>query len=236
MRSMLLLTVMVMLFQFGSEREIVNHDIGLLMDAVEEENLELQSWEVVYLETMDDALFKKVKNELQIHHSVIIEQQDSIKKTIFSPQNDVKSLDYHITALDQEHGTGDIRVQIVIRGKSWELEDKAAFNNLTKRLQNKYAFRLERNFTCIKLLDNGIMNDGFSVNNLMRNLQVVHTMKHTDNMESSVYEEMHYGYSSLLSNELEVDETQINLHVAMRKMTNDKKQIIIGTPGILNEY
>lgn len=236
MRSLLLMTVMLTLFQFGSESVLFEHDIELLMDAVEEDEVILQNWEVVYLEEMDANTFANVKNELQRHHSFIIEQQDSTKKTTYSSKNKLDSIDYHITTIEQSYEANGVRMQIVIRGNMWDGEIRELFNDLTNRLQSKYTFDLKRNFTCIKLLNNGIISDGFSVNNLMENMQVVNKMNFTDNMESSVYEEMHYGYSTLLSNELDVDETQVNLHVVMRKIANDKKQIIIGTPGILNEY
>lgn len=239
MRGIWIVVSMIMLFQ-GSTQITPHHsdDLTLLLDATEEEGLTLEDWEIIFLEEMPLTSFEDMKNSLMIDHVVTKETSDGITKYIFQPKKKNDHLTYQFILLDSARFSGNVQIQLVLHGTSWDEQVKRIYTSMTNKLQRKYNLQLKENFTCIKVNDSDIINDGFSVNNMLEKMQILHKREQQDNITESSYLKNVYGYSPLLSNTIEIDtlNDKINLQLTIREKTNNKKQIIIGTPVILNEY
>lgn len=238
MRIILLLVSTVILFQTGTDRVVQNRvDLDSLQHAFTEEGFELDAWEVVFLETHTKKEWNKIQRGLMGSHDVTTVNKEMVQHDTYTPINEgVNSLDYMIHAIIPKGNAGDVRLQIILSGDQWTESIQDQYIDLTNYLQMARGLVLDESYTCVKLNNNGIMNVGFSVNKGLEKLNVIHKVEQVDNVEQSVYEKNIYGYSPILTSEIKVDDTAMNFQLTVKNSTDDKKQVIIGTPIILNEY
>lgn len=239
MRGLWVILSIIILFQGGIEQPSYHsNDLNTLVENTKQEDLLLEEWEVVFLENLDTTSFEEIKLSLQDNHFVKKDENADVRKYIFEPKNKENDVTYQLILVDPVHSQGNKQLQLVLSGTSWDEDVKKQFEYMTNKLQRLYKLLLNSNYTCIKLVDSDIMNDGFSVNNLLENMQLLHKQEQQDNIEESSYEQIVYGFSPLLSNNLEIgtEIDKINFQLTIRETTNNKKQVIIGTPVILNEY
>ena len=183
---------------------------------------------------MEKTAFLSNVKELREKYIVITEEKEQAIK--YHLRSDAKEGTEHDIYAVIPKGTDIINLQIVYNGKEWN--DKIALNmtKTIKKLKKHLQFDDDGIFTCVKLNFDGIMNLGLSVEKLMDNLKIVHTKEFEDNVENTIYGKTFYGYSPLFNQSIEVADEEMNFQLTTRNVTNNKKQVIIGTPLILNEY
>lgn len=213
-----------------------NQPLNIIIDVFLDEGFTLDEWEVIMIDTISEKDFERLMTKSHNSYIVtVIKDKDKVKY-IFDAKNPEKMINHSIQVIEPNHSDDIKTIQIVISGKEWNDSVQLYYNDLTKRLKSEYSSQFNRIFTCAKLNDNGIINVGFSYDEIWKKMKIVHKSEYFDNIQQSNYVKEVYGYTSLWHDEIEVQDEKINFQMAVKNDAQNKKQVIIGTPIILNEY
>lgn len=196
----------------------------------------LDEWQVVMIEKITEKEFDNITKRLQNSYLDTVVKDENKIKYIFEAKNSKDQINHYFQAIVPTGHANQITFQLVISGEEWNEVIHNYYNNLTNELQNELSLTFSKIFTCVKLNDNGIINDGFSDDEIWKKMKVIHRNEQIDNVEQSVYEKEVYGYNKLWNRTIIVENETVNFHMGIKNNDHNKKQVIIGTPIILNEY
>lgn len=212
------------------------HEIADIITAAEATPLTVSSWELIGTDklteekmhqlqesiTRDGYLEKRVEKAAVIIHTYEKIVQDKINVEIRMIQNkgDLK----------------DIRLHVVVNGEEWTPQIERIFDEIIRYLNVNVFSDLVAYFACVKFVDDGIIDYSMFVNEIYENLKVEHKSEQFDTIDDSKYEVGMYGYNHSWNSRIQMNNTQVNMQVIVGKVMNNKRQTIIGTPAILNEY
>lgn len=196
----------------------------------------LDEWQVVIVNKLTKKEFENIAKKLQISYVASVRNEENTVKYEFEAKNSEEPLNHSIRAILPKNNSNDISVQLVIFGEEWNETVQNYYNHLTRKLYNEFSLTFTKIFTCVKLSDNGIINDGFSHDELWEKMNVVHKKEQFDTIQDASYLYEMYGYNPSWKTKMIIQEDPINFHFVMKNDDQNKKQVIIGTPIILNEY
>jgi len=210
-----------------------DHELPLLVEAGQEEGWQLNNWQVVNIDQLTENEFETFMNNLQNDYKATIIKDENAVKYTFEYKKSVEEITHAFHAVKS---SDKITIQTIIYGQNWNHTVQDYFDKLTNSLQKAYKLKFTKNFTCLYFEESGIINGGFTIDEFWQKMKIKREFEQYDNVQHSTYERELYGYSPLWNNEMVVDQAKINVQMTIKQDDEHKKQIIIGTPMILNEY
>lgn len=216
--------------------EETDEDVEKIIDVATNEGLTVEEWEVVHMDTISQQRFEYITNILQSRYLDTVTEDENKIKYVFEAQNSEEMVHHYFQVIVPNNRQGEITLQTVISGSVWNESTADYYKDLTKTLQNDLLVGFDKTFTCVKLNNSGIINSGFSGDEIWQKMKVIHKSEYYDNVPQSNYSRELYGFTPLSNSELLVSGEKINFHMIMKDKVQNEKQVIIGTPIILNEY
>lgn len=216
-------------------KEVTNQELTLLAQAGQEEGWDLKNWQVVSINDISKKEFDNISNMLQNSYFVSLSENENAVIYTFESKKTNELIEHSIQAIIKNSGD-HVRLQTIISGDEWNEKIYDYYSLLTKDLQMDYNIKFTRNFTCLKFNVSGIINNGSLFDEFWNKMKVVHRIEQYDNVQQSIYEKEFYSYSPSLGEEIIVNNEKINFQIALKKISDEKTEIIVGTPMILNEY
>ncbi len=216
--------------------EVAHQELSLLAQAGQEEGWDLKNWQVVSINDISKNDFDNILNMLQNSHFVSLSKNKNAVIYTFESKKTNDLIDHSFRAIIQQNSKDQVTLQTIISGDEWNDKIYNYYSRLTKDLQRDYNIKFTRNFTCLKFNVSGIIKNGSLFDEFWKKMKVVHRKEQYDNVQQSIYEKEFYGYSPSLGEEIIVNNEKINFQIALKKITENKTEIIVGTPMILNEY
>lgn len=217
-------------------KELPNHELILLAQSGQEEGWELKDWQVVSINIISKNEFDNISNSLQNSYFVSISKDQNAVKYKFESKNKNDLINHSFQAVVPQNNSDRVTLKTVISGAEWNEKIYDYYSRLTRDLQSDYKIKFTRNFTCLKFDVGGIINSGSLFDEFWNKMKVVHKKEQYDNVQQSIYEKEIYGYSPLLGEEINVNNEKINFQIALKNVTANKTELIVGTPMIINEY
>jgi|GEM_PF-2608650 len=237
MKKLMLMSSFLFLFNVHPINEMTHDELALLAHAGLEQGWELDEWQVVMMNDMNIKDFDNITKRLQNSYFVSTFEDENAVIYSFESKNNNPYMNHSFEAVvPTQHNNETITLHLIISGNSWDEKASDYYTELTNRLKTDYNMQFARNFTCLKFQVSGIINIGLSIDEFWQKMKVVHTQEQYDNVQHSIYEKEIYGHSPLIGNDIEVNDEKINLQMALKDEPGNKKQVIVGTPMILNEY
>ncbi|MEI3607771.1 YwmB family TATA-box binding protein [Pseudogracilibacillus sp. SE30717A] len=212
------------------------NELSLLAEAGQNEGWDLKEWQAVAFLELTPQEYDNLSNKLQNSYLVTMEENENAVKYIFETNERDELITHSFYTVIPTKGEQNITVQAIFFGEEWDDMISDYYDSLIKALQKDYNIKFSKIFTCLKFEVSGIINNGFSIDEFWQKMNVVHRKEQYDNVQQSIYEKEVYGYSPLWSNTITVDNEPINFHMTIKNDEANKKQVIVGTPMILNEY
>ena len=216
--------------------ELPNHELNLLAQAGQQEGWELKEWQVVSINIISKNEFDNISNSLQNRYFLSISKGQNAVIYTFESKNKNDLINHSFQAVVPQNNSDRVTLKTVISGVEWNEKIYDYYSRLTRDLQSDYKIKFTRNFTCLKFDVGGIINSGSLFDEFWNKMKVVHKKEQYDNVQQSIYEKEIYGYSPLLGEEINVNNEKINFQIALKNVTANKTELIVGTPMIINEY
>jgi len=235
MRKYLFILSMIICLTEQPVQEPLNQELEILAEIGEDQGWELDEWQVVFINEISTRSFDKIINNLKNSHLITTQKDKYTVKYMIENQNDDEQISHFFQAIVPSNAN-KITLQTVISGQGWNDSIKENYLHLTKSLLHDNNISITKNFTCLKFNYSDIMNVGFSFDEFWKKMKVIHKKEQNDNVQHSAYKKEFYGFSRLLGDEFEINNEKINFQMTLKNDERNKKQVIIGTPMILNEY
>lgn len=236
MKKINICIIIILLFSGQASKAETSKTIDTIVDIALTEGLYLEEWQVVMKQKISAKQFEHILNKTKNSYFVTTKKDYHKILYIFEAKNRDERINYEFQAIVPHHHADLITFQIVYSGVKWD--DSTHFNYiiLTNNIQSELLIDFDKIFTCVKLRNNGIIDVGFLIENIWEKMKILHMFDQEDNVKQSVYEKEFYGYTPLWSNNIKVNDEEINFHMIIKNDEENKKQVIIGTPIIMNEY
>lgn len=223
----------VTMFLSASIGEEAEQDIHTLMQLMEELELPVTSWETVHLVKIPVTELQQLVPQLKEQYDIVKEVENGATIFMLYPKKTSAWIE-HTLRIVQHEGTSTL--QFVFSGTEWNNEIETYYKTLTANLQNHNKFNNHEYSTCIKVEEDDIIINGLLNDEIWDKMKVVHKEEYTETLQHSNYEKEIIGYTPVFQQEITVNNDAINLQMIIKNTKKNKKELIIGTPVILNEY
>lgn len=218
---------------------ILYNDSNVLHELIVESNVhsdQIDGWEIVVLDDLplhdDDTVTAYLK---QIGFTKITD--DETKQTYhYFYENAHNKINIHFSFIYPSTNASNIRIQMKILGNSWTSEIQKETNFMFYQLKKEIFTKQAEYYTCLILNDDDIINNGIYYKDILRKLNIHPLFVQYDNVEYSPYALNIYGYKDDWESYIQTNNERVNVQIAVKNKENNKNQLIIGTPIILNEY
>lgn len=236
MKKLFIILSIILFLQEQPTTHQPGKELDVITTVFTEEGFTVEEWDIIMINKMSRKKFNKIKNKLQNSYLGTVIKEESKLIYISESKNTDDKLRYTTQIIIPENQNDEITFQIVVSGKEWDSFAENYYNNMTKHLKNEFSLKFNKIFTCVKLTDNGIIDNGYSYDEIWQKMNVVHKNEHYDNVKQSNYEKEVYGYTPMWNSKVIVQDEPINFHMILKNNKQNNKTVIIGTPIILNEY
>lgn len=233
MRKITVMLLSLCIFFQMNVKATSEHDITLLMEAIADFDIEVAEWEVTHIVKMSPEEAKQILLQMDEEYVIVDELGDHSKIYSGQPKNELASIDQQIRIVEQ---AGKSTLQMTLSSNQWNDQVEQYYNLLTTNLQNDVNLNEIRSYTCVKVSDSDIIINGLLNDEFWSKLKVVHKNEQKETLQHSIYEKEIIGYTPLFQQEMIVNNDAINMQMMIKNTRKNKKQLIIGTPVILNEY
>lgn len=228
MKIMILSLLMLRLLDFFQPIQPIT-SLHQLVSLTEVSEREIESGELIIKES-----FKK--DQLSQLHEVILQagfeedtQTEKMKETSYQRQLD-EGIFEKVVVIDAE-GRRKIAVNYTLSGEVQRVVHEGKYHNLVNSFVNSIFTREKRDYACVKLSIRGRMAKGIFLNNLQDNLffEEIDRIAEPDLTVIS-------AYSPKMKRGIQLEDREMNLQIATREGSNNKIELLIGTPILMTEY
>jgi len=233
MRKISVILLSLCIFFQMNVKATSEHDITLLMETIADFDIEVAEWEVTHIVKMSREEAKQILLHMEGEYVIVKEVKDQSTTYNGQPKNKLASIDQQIRIVEQ---AGKSTLQMTLSSNQWNEQVEQYYKLLTTSLQNDVNLNEIRSYTCVKVSDSDIIINGLLNDEFWSKLKVVHKSEQKETLQHSLYEKEIIGYTPLFQQEMIVNNDAINMQMMIKNTRKNKKQLIIGTPVILNEY
>lgn len=231
-----LLSISFLLNHYAPSDDLPNKELSLLAEAGQNEGWNMKEWQSVAFFELTPQQYDKFSNKLQNSYLVTRAENEYGVKYNFEAIDQNESLNNSFYAVIPAGNRQNITVHAIFKSDQWNSTINDYYLSLIQTLQDTYNIKFSKTFTCLKFEVSGIINNGVSFDEFWQKLKVVHRKEQYDNVQQSIYDKEIYGYTPLWETAISVNNEPINFHMTIKTDQANKKQVIVGTPMILNEY
>lgn len=228
MKIMILSLLMLRLLDFFHPIQPAT-SLHQLVSLTEESEGEIESGELIIKETFE-------KDQLSQLREVILQagfeentQTEKMKETSYQRQLD-EGIFEKVVVIGAE-GRREIAVNYTLSGEVQRVVHEGKYDNLVNSFVNSIFTREKRDYACVKLSIRGRMAKGIFLNNLQDNLFFEEIDRITEPDLSVVS-----AYSPKMKRGIQLGDREMNLQIATREGSNNKIELLIGTPILMTEY
>lgn len=236
MKKVIILISLLCMLQNGQALSKGTSELLDIINAMETTELVVSSWELIGREKISEKKMEKIKKHL-INQGFT--ENTSEKNTVnlhTYEKNEQNKVKISVAMIKANNKSATIHLQAKITSEEWDEKSERNIEMISEEFMESVFTNRAAYFTCIKFENNGIIDDSAHIMHFLKELNVVEKQSQSDNIEKSAYEFEFYGYIESWDSHIDVDNMKINMQIVTRKTLNDKRQTIIGTPVILNEY
>lgn len=196
----------------------------------------ISEWTVTMKEHMDEKRIKKIMTELRNYTKTAgKESENSIKYSFRNIHNQENiSVVYNVVIPTSKQFKPQFTA--VIKGSVWDKKAERNYKENMQEIVDRFFSKERETFACLKTKSSAIMDFERFLNHMTKTIDLQQTETITDNISQSRVNKHIYGYTPLWNHYLNINGKPVNVQIAQATNGEEKKQIEIGTPILINEY
>ncbi|WP_047981142.1 YwmB family TATA-box binding protein [Ornithinibacillus contaminans] len=217
-------------------QKIDTNELIEIAGMMEENDLDIDSWEVTVKENKTESMLQDIIQELSTGYSVTKEENEN--SIIYSVTDTHKTGNLFVTyrALFPKNKQYQAELVVTIQGNTWGAEVQSDYLENLSNITGKYFSDNAKIYSCMNSKASAIMKKDYIVKNLTKKLDLRHKYRQNDNLNTTRNIEIIYGYTSLWSHAITIQDTPVNVQIVTKHGGNGGVQFTIGTPILINEY
>lgn len=235
MWRMLLITVLLIFTMVTSVQGEGTSELAELADLMTDQNIEIKEYQVIMKEKMNNEMIEEIITKLREQFKEKkSEDENSIKISFQDTQKNISLNVLYNVILPKDNYTYPELI-VVIEGESWSEDVKTFIHKEMHSISSKYFTDNRRIFSWLKteasaIIENAVLNK--TVESYLNLTHVKVQYDHTSNVERKYI----YGFTDKWNEKIIMDETPINVQIAITSKKNGHPEMTLGTPILITEY
>lgn len=222
-----------------SALHVENNELITLATIFEENQLEIDNWQVVVKEKMPLDKANSFINTFNDHDHVEKTNDENMTKYLIKhAHNDEKIFVSYNIIVPHNHDTAEMIV--LIEGSNWDEKVMANYLVTFNDIYRQYFTENARIFACLSSREDAIMKSVYIFDEFTHKLNLQQISTQLDTTVSDLHKEIMYGYTSLWdTSKLTISDRPVNVQIVVQHTKNsgkDETKIAVGTPILINEY
>ncbi|WP_042221432.1 YwmB family TATA-box binding protein [Oceanobacillus manasiensis] len=233
-KTALLLLFVLLLTTRTATMADYNDELLDIIHYTESINLPINDWSVTIREQVSAKkatdLIKKMKKEGLKETKK--EKASSVNYLLHDIQNST-DVDVYYNVIVH---SGKAELIAVIEGQGWSEKTLDTYVEKIVNVKNNLFTDMAQTFACLTTTDDAIISSDYFFKDFTKKFDIQHQSKQFDNNENSAHNFIFYGYTPLWTQEISLDNTPMNIQVAVTENAEGHLTYTIGTPILINEY
>ncbi|RKQ34369.1 YwmB family TATA-box binding protein [Oceanobacillus halophilus] len=216
---------------------------GLEMDELEDmvsfvdsQNLTVSKWQVVMKEKMEEEAIREIIEELKNSYKVTRTEDENIIKYHIRDTHKEASFNVIYSVVLPKDKVSYPELTVVIEGEAWDESVQSDYRLIKDSISAKYFTKSQREFAWLRTTGSDIISGGAFEHNLTNHFNLQHQTTQLDKVSNSVCSKYIYGYTQKWNEKITIENTPINIQVAITKNDKSIPEMTLGTPILINEY
>ncbi|WP_156290883.1 YwmB family TATA-box binding protein [Oceanobacillus salinisoli] len=207
-----------------------------MADFVTNQNLTINEWNVVIKEKKEQDEIQEIINELKNSYKGTRTEDENVIKFQFRDTH--KRYDFSVlyNVVLPKDNLSYPELTVVIEGGQWNNEIRSEFYHVHYSVTNEFFTESKRLFTWLNTEPSGIIVKAEFEQELTNYFNLQHKKTQLDNASNSVNNKYIYGYTSKWNEKINIEDTPINVQIAITNHENGLPELTLGTPILIHEY
>lgn len=207
------------------------------MEIADKEALIPDNWEVTRKETKKVDNQQNFVNNFRMYElKAIAKDNNSINYLFEETFASSKEITVQYSIVIPKAKPEEIELTAVLKGEKWDEEIKEKYLEMTKKMDKKLFSTDEKRFTCVELIVDDTMENRMIIEPFATALELVNIDVQYDHLQNSMLNHIYYGYTPLWDHYIAIEDTRLNLQIAITELENEELSYKIGTPILITEY
>lgn len=235
MWKMLFITILLFLTMVTSVQGEETSELAEMADFVTDQNIAIKEFQVILKEKMNERMIEEILLDLGGQFSKKRTEDENLVKISFIDTQKTQHLNVLYTVILPKDKFTYPELQVVIEGNGWSEDLKTTLHNEISSISSKYFTADKRIFSWLKteandIIENGVFDQKFQEHFGLKHVKIQND--HTSNMKRKYI----YGFTNKWNEKIIMDDTPINVQLAITSNKNGHPEMTLGTPILITEY
>ena len=199
--------------------------------------MKINGWPLLMREKIDDInLVESLKTKLSTIGFETIEDRENVRTFHYEIPSDHPHIQLSIQLTYSKANDRHVELIASLEGQEWDETISKKYVEIHNQLTKTYFKNNAKKYTCIELINNGIIERDYILKALDKSLNINYHSTQIDTVNNRLHKEYIYGHTSLWDGEIIIDDRPINVQLVIDKNDQTMDNIIIGTPILMTEY
>jgi len=234
------IVIILITFLFITTESIINgvetdEIIDLASFALEKE-MPMESWHVTFKETFDRDEIKDRTEKFKNSSLVTITENDNVIKYLLRDVHKELEFDVTYSVILPKDQALKAEIIVAIEGSNWDENIEQDYLSIKRSIKETYFTQSVQLFAWLTIGSSGIMDSGGFVEEVKSYFNLQHISTQHDTNQNSKHKKLIYGYTDIWKQKFIIEDTPMNLQIAVTINDEMNLQYTIGTPILIHEY
>ncbi|GGA64371.1 YwmB family TATA-box binding protein [Ornithinibacillus halotolerans] len=212
------------------------NDLITIADAITDNGLEVDTWEVTLKEHITNEKMQKIIQEIQHEQTFLKKENENsiIYSVLDTHKKGTISVNYKV--VHPKNNAYSSELVVTISGSNWDKKIESAYLNNVSQILNTYFTENVKIFACMSTQASAIIEFDKKIDFFIKKLELRQITTQKDSLNSTKINEIMYGYTPLIGSKITIQDTLVNVQIVTKTLSTGDVQYLIGTPILINEY
>jgi len=210
-----------------------NEPIHDLMNLVNDQGLDAETWQVTLKEKVDRSSVQVLLDQNAGSFDSVTENVNAVKY-IFGTEKNIGNINSKVQIIVPKEQQFQAEIIGIIEGTAWDQKNQEAYDQIQEDISAKYFTEAVDRFVWLSVENNDIINDDEFLKKVKSDFNMQLSQSHLDT-ESENRKDV-YGYIPHWDHQMVIGDESVNFHVNMETNEKGNQELIVGTPILINEY
>lgn len=202
----------------------------------EKTDISIANWHVTLKETFEQDEIKDIAAEFKNSSLVTMTENENIIKYLIRDVHKEVEMDVSYSVIMPKDQALKAEIIVVIEGSDWNENIEQEYLSIKRLIKDNYFTHSVQLFAWLTTGNSGIMNTSGFVDKVKNYFDLQHISTQLDTNQNSKHKKQIYGYTDIWEQKFIIEDSPMNLQIAVTTTDAKNLQYTIGTPILIHEY